>query len=243
MKKIVLLGVLTLGSFFAFGQGFYFGAKGGLSVGFQNWSGLEQDPLFSYHGDVFIENKTEGNQFAVFAQLGYHVKGSALRNRSYINSVGTYNRPPAREFRFNNVVLGLGGKQKFNFGQKSKYFYSVGIRVEYTLNTNLGEYTQFILSNPAFAIYPIDSDQYIRKINYGLIAGGGLEFEFSEFYGMMLEFTVNPDFSNQYMQPAIPNVTNPYNGQSTTIRERKIRNLTFEVSLGFRFLRKVEYID
>lgn len=240
MKKIVLLGILVLSGFFALGQGYYFGVKGGLSVGFQNWSGLEQDPLFSYHGDVFVESKTEGNQFAMFAQLGYHVKGSALRNRSYFNSVGGFNRPPAREFRFNNAVLGLGGKQKFDFGQKSKFFYSVGIRVEYTINTNLGEYSEI---NKILLYYPFNDYNFIRRINYGLIAGGGLEFEFSEFYGMMLEFTINPDFSNQYTQPAIPNVTNPYNGQTTTLRERKIRNLTFEVSVGFRFLRKVEYID
>ena len=61
--------------------------------------------------------------------------------------------------------------------------------------------------------------------------------------GMMLEFTVNPDFSIQYQQPPIPNVLDTYTNQTITIPERRIRNLTFEVTVGFRFLRRIEYID
>ena len=59
----------------------------------------------------------------------------------------------------------------------------------------------------------------------------------------MIEFTVNPDFSLQYEQPAIPNVIDPITGQTRTLQERRIRNLTFEITVGARFLRKVEYID
>jgi len=64
--------------------------------------------------------------------------------------------------------------------------------------------------------------------------------------GMTLEFTVNPDFSNQYNQPQIDNVIDPNPNSirpTFTIPERQIRNLTFEVTAGFRFLRIVEYID
>ncbi len=70
-----------------------------------------------------------------------------------------------------------------------------------------------------------------------------MEFSFSEFIGASLEFTVNPDFSLQYRQPAIPNVRDPWSGQNTTIPERRIRNMTFELTAGFRFLRKVQYLD
>lgn len=241
MKKILLLSLLLSSSFIAIGQGgYYFGVKGGLCVGFQNWSGFEQDPAYKYQGDLFIENRTEGDRFGVFAQLGYHVRGSALRNRTYNSVFGGITRPPAREFLFNNAVLGLGGKQKFDFGKSSKLFYSFGVRLEYTINTNLGEYAEI---NQILKYYPFDDNTFIRKINYGILAGGGMELEVSEFFGLILELTVNPDFSNQYMQPAIPNVIDPYSGQTRTLPERKIRNLSIELSLGFRFLRKVEYID
>lgn len=245
MKKIITLTLLLTIGLTAFAQGgYYFGVKGGLLVGFQNWNGFEQDPLLKYCGDLFIESRSASNEFAVFAQVGYHVKGSAIRNRLYINPfTGGYTRPPAREFLFQNAVLGAGMKQKFDFGVSSKFFYMLGIRLDYTIDTNLDIYTDFNTLNPAYAIYPFDDPTFIRNINYGLIAGGGLEFEISDYFGLMLEITYNPDFSNQYMQPSIPNVTDPYTGESRTISERKIRNQTFEITLGLRFLREVIYVD
>lgn len=245
MKRIFALTVFMAFAGLMMAQGgYYFGVKGGLSVGFQNWNGFEQDPLLKYHGDFYIESRSENNNFAVFAQLGYHVKGSAIRNRLYINTfTGNYTRPPAREFLFNNAVLGGGMKQKFDFGVSSKFFYMLGVRLDYTISTNLGEYTDFNTANPSYAIYPFDDPLFIRDINYGVIAGGGLEFEISDYFGLMLEITYNPDFSNQYMQPAIPNVRNPYTGEQRTIPERKIRNQTFEITVGLRFLREVIYVD
>jgi len=79
--------------------------------------------------------------------------------------------------------------------------------------------------------------------NYGATVGGGWEFEFSELIGGLIEFTINPDLSNQYEQQAIPNVIDPFTNQPITLRERRVRNLTFEVKFGLRFMRKVEYID
>ena len=110
------------------------------------------------------------------------------------------------------------------------------MRGEYTLGTNLSEYVRF-----QSAYYPIDD--FVRKLNYGVTVGGGWDFEFSELIGGLIELTVNPDLSNQYEQQPIPNVINPFNGQTVTLRERKVRNLTFEVKFGLRFMRKVEYID
>ncbi|MCO6477523.1 MAG: hypothetical protein J5I94_12910 [Phaeodactylibacter sp.] len=225
--------------------GFAFGVKGGPTIGLQQWEGFEQDPLFKYHGIVFIESITEANEFGVFAQLGYHQKGSAIRNRNFFNNLNNqFFRPPAREFIFENLSLTGGAKQKFSLGTgDSKAYYALGIRLDYTIGTNLDQYTRFIEANPAFAIYPIDDTQFIREINYGLTLGGGIEIPFSEMVGTMIEFTVNPDFSYQYEQPEIPNVRDPYTGNTVSIPQRRIRNLTFELTVGFRFLRKVEYID
>ena len=84
---------------------------------------------------------------------------------------------------------------------------------------------------------------FVRNWNYGVTLGGGFEFPFSDLVGGMLEFTVNPDFSYQYKQPQIPNVYDPYTGQTRALGERLIRNVTFEMTLGIRFMRIVEYID
>ena len=239
LMGIVMLGMLPLGA-----QSFYFGVKGGPLIGFQNWSGLERDALISYHLEGFVESYDEEERYSLFAQLGYHVKGSAIRNRNFINRIsGQVFRPPTRKFKFNNLSLVLGGKQKFALGNTSRVFYLLGIRGDYTLDTNLEEYQRFNEANPAYAIYPFDDDQFINSFNYGVSVGGGVEFTLSELVGTMIEFSVNPDFSYQYEQPEIPNVLDPYTGQSRTLRERRIRNLTFEVSVGFKFLRKVVYVD
>lgn len=247
MKKLgcllALLTVLLTAQLSA--QSYAFGVKGGLTLGVQNWSGFEQDPLIAYHGIAFIESAPEGNEFALFAQGGYHVKGSAIRNRNFVNVLtGNAFRAPPREFRFNNVSVTLGGKQKFDFGvTNNKVYYMFGIRGDYTVSTNLGEYTAFNERNPGYAIYPFDEPTFIRDFNYGVTVGGGMEIPFSEFVAGLLEVSVNPDFSYQYRQPEIPNVLDPYTGNTRSIPERQIRNITFEVSLGFRFLHKIEYID
>ncbi|MCB0375601.1 MAG: hypothetical protein KDD04_06755, partial [Sinomicrobium sp.] len=73
--------------------------------------------------------------------------------------------------------------------------------------------------------------------------GAGIDLPVADLIGILLEFSVNPDLSYQYIQPAVGNVIDPYTGNNRTIEERRIRNLTFEVTLGFRFLHLVEYID
>ena len=59
-----------------------------------------------------------------------------------------------------------------------------------------------------------------------------------------IEFTINPDFADQYQQAAF-NGTVYQNGTpvARSFRERNIRNLTFELSFGFKFLHKIEYVD
>jgi len=83
----------------------------------------------------------------------------------------------------------------------------------------------------------------VRKINYGVYIGGGLEFALSELVGAVVELNVSPDFSFQYQQPPIGNITDPFTGNSFNIAERKIVNVVLELSVGIRFLRVVEYVD
>ncbi|MEL6924324.1 MAG: hypothetical protein AAFO94_09770 [Bacteroidota bacterium] len=244
MKRFVFV-ILLLGmiGFELQAQGFAFGIKGGPTVGFQNWDGSSRDPLFKYHGILFIESAEEGSPFSLFAQAGYHIKGSAVRYNfrpQCIDGLGNVFDCDFEtlEYQFRNASLTLGGKKRFENNGRNLY-YLFGLRGDFTINTNLEDYNNGRVAY--FGGYPLEG--FVRKLNYGVTLGGGIEFPISDLVGAMVELTINPDFSRQYFQPPIPNVTNPFNGQSYTIPEREIRNVTLELTVGFRFLRKVIYID
>jgi hypothetical protein len=239
IKRLLFSAGLLVFCFSLNAQGFAWGVKGGLLLGLQKWEGFQRDPLIKYQGSMFIESLPEGNEFSLFAQGGLHLKGSAIRNQRYFFSNGEEFKPPTQEFLFRNLSVVLGAKQKFDFGQTGKKFYSFGIRADYTLSTNLDDYKQ-----SGFAPISFPDNFFVRKFNYGVSVGGGLEFPFSELVGAIVDLSINPDVSFQYKQPTIGNVTNPANPATTiTIPERKIVNVTVELSVGFRFLRKIEYID
>lgn len=238
MKKITLLALFTCTFIFAQAQGgSAFGVKGGFTIGTQKWNNLDQGPLFSWHGAAYIESLAEGNAFALIAQLGYHNRGSARRNQRIFTQNSNF-FTLNQSFEFNNISLMVGAKQKYDFKSNSKVYYLLGLRGEYTISDNLSDYADFC---PGF--YPIEG--FRRDLNFGLTAGGGFEFMFSELFGGFLEFNVMPDLTAQYRQPEIGFVANCFNpnGNPVTIGERTIRNLSFEISLGIRLLRIVEYID
>lgn len=230
LKNIFLLAICLFTSTASFSQSFWFGPKGVVSFNVQNWNGFERDPYLSFNGDIYIATHDEFSRGSLYAQLGFHTRGSSTRVNFFNGNA--FNQ----SFQFDNLVLEVGAKQKLTSETNAGPYYIVGLRGEYTLGTNLGEYVRF---NSAF--YPIDD--FVRKFNYGVTVGGGWDFEFSELIGGLIELTVNPDLSNQYEQQAIANVVNPFNGQSVSLSERRVRNLTFEVKFGLRFMRKIEYID
>ena len=226
-------------------QGFAWGIKGGPSIGFQRWDNTERDPLFAYHGILYIESLDNENAFTLFAQTGYHKRGSAVRIRPFIfedtaGQIRTFSGQTTK-YEFTNISLAVGAKQKYDFGVDHKMYYLFGIRGEYTIANNLDQFEEISTFSP---FYPFEGA--VQNWNAGFIFGGGLEFRITDLIGAIVELTVNPDFTKQYFHPDIPNVRFPSsNGQTTsrTLRERSIRNNTIELSVGFRFLRKVEYID
>lgn len=228
--------------------GYYFGVKGGLTLGQQQWNSFERDILFGYHGIGFIESLPAEGRFSLLAQLGYHVKGSSLRQRNLTNTInGQIFRAPAETFEFYNLSLTGAAKQVFTELGATRAYYLLGVRLDYTLDTNLDKYNDLSVNENTTllrAFYPFEDNAFLRRINYGVTVGGGFEFPFTEHVGLLLEFTANPDFSLQYQQPQIDNVPSPFGvSRVVTIPERRIRNLTFEVTLGFRFLRRIEYLD
>ncbi len=238
MTRILLFFSVLFFSLFSNAQSKAYIVKGGLSLGTQSWGYFERDPLFKYHGAVAIESAEETQRFSVFAQAGYHVRGSAIRNGNFVDQNGDFFRAPTREFRFNNASLILGGKQRKEMSGSAKLYYAFGIRGEYTIKTNLEDYEDSNVIVGGF--YP--EDQFVQKLNWGATVAGGFEFPFSDLIGGVLEFSVHPDFSFQYRRPSAT-VLDPITRNPRTLGEQTIRNITFEVSLGIRFLQIIEYID
>lgn len=228
---------------FAQAQGAVYSLKGGLSLGFQKWDNQlgRRNPLTSYHIIAAIEELPEDPRFTIFAQVGYHARGTSMRTTFFSTSGNLFDQNFA--IKFNNIALSVGAKKKLNSLGNMTPYYMLGVRGEYTVKTNLAQFEKY---NKCYPIYPFDKKEYIKKFNYGAIFGGGFEFPFTDLIGGLLEFTINPDFSRQYEQPPISGIINQCSSgtnQPINISERKITNITFEISLGLRFLHKVEYID
>jgi len=214
----------------------------GPTIGTQRWDNSDRQLLFKYHAALSIESvDNENDRSSLLAQFGYHVKGSANRF-TFFNQQGGGLSNFTEEYRFNNLSMLLGAKQKFPIGLtgRGRYFFSGGIRLDYTLNTNIDDLAK---QNPFWAIY-YPQIGFMNRWMFGVTIGGGLEFKLSELIGGQLHLTINPDLTNQYNQPPLFNVIDPFNpGQSTSISERRIRNTTLEISIGLRLLRKVEYVE
>ncbi len=213
----------------AHGQGYVFGPKIGPTIGLQQWNSLERDPLLSWHGALFIESYDEDSPSSLYAQLGYHNRGSAIRAFDFFTGSNF-----SSSFVFKNISLGVGAKRLIGDGNWKPY-YHFGLRLEYTVDTNLDEYEEF----NQFLFYPIDI--FVNKWNYGLSFGGGFQTQIAELIGAAFEFTISPDVSLQYEQMALSTPIQFPNGQVSSLGARNIRNLTFEASLVLRLHRKIEY--
>jgi len=233
---ITIIAILLFGSpNISIAQSFVFGPKLGPTLGFQQWNRIQRDVLLAGHAAVFIESYEEGNPSSLFAQLGYHVRGSAERDIILNTLQGDAFRRNIT-YKFNNLSLMLGAKRILNMETKAKPFYTLGVRAEYTINTNLNRY-----EGTAFQLY-FPSDFFVRKFNYGISAGGGFQYQLNDLIGGTIELTISPDMSRQYEQFAVPNVIDPRNvGSSRTLPEQNVRNLSLELSVSMRLLRKVEY--
>jgi hypothetical protein len=239
---------LVFGFNFCRAQGFAWGIKGGPTLGQQKWdNSLDRKILFKYHGVLFIESLDETNPgFALFASAGYHVKGSAVRY-FYTNNQGGYGGRFRREFKFQNFDLTVGGKKRQKFGNNLTSYYLIGLRAEYSFKNNLNAIRDAAFDCERLYL-PYDNAGSVKKIIGGATLGAGLEFKFSELVGGLVEVTLQPDFTRQYYQPPANNLINQCSwnnqpGTTVSVPERQIRNSAIEISVGLRFLRKVEYVD
>ncbi len=241
----LLLFLISTPSLFWAQGSFAWGIKGGLAIGNQRFNDggtFNNGLLFKYHGDLYIENAPEDATSVIYAQAGLHVRGHARRFQRgiFFDPVSQLPREVpgfTQEFLFNNVGLILGFKRRGVLG-KERAFYTIGLRGEYTVNTNLSSSVSSI-----YSLY-FPTSEFVNKLNYGVSLSGGYEFPFSDLFGGFVEFSVHPDISRQYFQQAIPlNITDIFGNRITGIPEQSIRNLSFELTIGVRFLRKVEYVE
>lgn len=232
MYRILCFGFSILLFAPLFGQGNVYTAKGGLSVGVQSWDGVQRQPLFSYHGALSMEGFKEGSNSSLFAQVGLHNRGSSERIFFLNGSSATAVR---QSFQFTNAAVLFGARRRISESSSKNAFYTFAARMEYTLGTNLDESASFA------GYFPIEP--FVNKFNYGATVSFGYEFPFSEFVGGVIEASISPDLSFQYEQLGRIEVFSPITGQPITLPEQQIRNITFEISVGFRFLHKVIYID
>lgn len=231
LKKLFLLSILLCVYSTVFTQSTAYIIKGGATGGSQSWNGNQRSNslLLRYHSAFVIESHENiEDQFAVFAQLGYHVKGSAMRFRGGVGLQGEVFGPQTSALEFRNASLIVGGKRKNTIFVDDKWYYLLGLRLDYTLSYDLQFY-------PGFG-------EGVRRWNYGVTIGGGYQWNVSEHIGLIFEANFHPDFSRQiYVPPA--RFINFFTGELELWPEQNIRNVALEISVGIRFLRKVEYLD
>ncbi len=234
MKKLIFGAILlfVLGMDLS-SQSFYFSPKGGLHLGIQNWGGFERRVLPGLQGAIALETFNERGPGSFYMQLGYHQRGSSENSLFVLGGGNAFIR--RQGFQFNNASFTLGAKRHMGQSYNDGPYYGFGLRLEYTLSTNLNQYQQFA------GYFPIDP--FVNKFNYGADVVFGYDYRLSELIGVVIEATLAPDLSFQYQQPFLGNIISPINGQTISIREQQIRNISFQLSLGFRFLRKVIYLD
>ena len=228
-------------------QGSAYCIKGGLTIANQRFNGgntFDNGLLFKYHGALYVENAPDDPTSVLYAQVGYHTRGHARRFRQGVSVNYSTNQliaVPAftEQFVFNNLAFIVGVKRRGVLNTPNAY-YAVGLRGEYTVGNNLPAANANL---PLIYQLYYPSKDFVKKLNYGLTLSGGYEFPFSDLFGGFVEFNVHPDVSRQYYQPPInANIRDPFTGENIgTIPEQSIRNLTFELTVGLRFLRKIIY--
>ncbi len=243
--KMLVCALISFYSISLSAQSYMWGIKGGLTLGTQKWTSFSaRSGLFRFHGDMFIESWTEEDKFALGAQLGYHPRGSGLQFFGFSNGTSGSVRSFTQRYIFNNAVLSVYAKQKFALNEKIKGYYAIGLRGEYTFSSNLPSVNDV---NPGSVYISTPFKENIRPWNFGPLVVAGLQFNYSELVGGFLEFNISPDLSRQYFQAPVNNVPifDPFTGNIVpgTVPEQNIRNVSIELTFGFRFLRKIEYID
>lgn len=219
MKNYILM-ICLIFPFLLSGQGEVIYAvklAGGLSS--QNFTTQRGGLTLTPGIDLYVANKDEDVPAQLYAQLGYHQRGSSRRQGGF--SV----KAPA--YRFDNVVLELGALREYEANEFLNYYYMLGVRGEVTVHDNLDQ----VVSTNSFGSLNFLAPTFTKRFLYGLSVGGGLKGTVAG-KTMCLEVSVQPDLSSQYDQPYQLDYTHPVWGR-VILPPRKGRNISVEVKLGY----------
>ena len=226
---VVLTVMIVLTSRAGEAQGYVFGVMGGPSLSNQRVNGFQREPFVRYHGFIYIESTSEINPNALYARLGYHVKGSAINANRYIDLDGNVREGQSYAMEFHNASVSIGFKQRRELGNLF-YHYGFGLRGDFNLK---GEFDQIFQG--------FEGAQ--NKFTYGVNVDVGIEFPLGELVSTVVELGFSPDLADQLFIPQHDTGYNYSDGSPVIIPETRLTNVVFEARVGFRFWRKIIYID
>ena len=216
---------------------------GGPTVATQRWDNFDQRPLLGYHAGVTVEQIDYDRGNGLYASLGYHQRGSAIKTPNFRYqdpSTGEERvyRSDAIKFLFHNVVLAAGAKKNYAIGEKRGYV-GFGLRGEANVGTDFAEEAGDQAINYGYGLaYP--TKEFVRRFVYGIDLEGGIEVPLAARLDGIAALRLSPDIARQYFQGPVP-YYNAFTRQNEIAPERKILNVSIELSLGIRFLPKAEF--
>lgn len=212
-------------------QGTVYTFMAGPTLSTQTVNGFEKDPFIRLHAIAQMESSSDISPNALYARVGYHVKGSAVNTRAYYDPItGTESDAHSNSIEFHNLSATVGAKQRREVGNNF-LSYGFGVRGDFNLKTEYGSLFAGLAGTE-------------NNFTYGLDIDVGFEFPLSELVSTTIEFGFSPDLGEQiYIPQQGTGYQYPDSGQEVIIPESSIKNIVFEVRAGFRFWRKVMYID
>ena len=231
LSRLIALPLFFFSSFplALMGQGYIWGIMGGPSLSTQKVSGYQREPFVRYHGFLFMESTSDINPNALYARLGYHIKGSAINVRSFYDDQGGEHASRSYGMEFHNLSFSVGFKQRRELGSNF-YSYGFGIRGDYNLNTDYGVFFRGL-------------EGAENKFTYGVNVDVGMEFPLSDLISTTIELGFSPDLAQQIFIPPIDTGYNYSDGSPVILPETNLTNIVFEARVGFRFWRKIIYTD
>jgi hypothetical protein len=199
-----------------------FGVQGGYSMSTQNFESFSnRSPIFKPHVDFIHERYKLSSGFGFYSSIGFHTRGSAQRT-NFVNLNSGNRENFTTEMRINNLSLNFGVKKRGIKPSGNALYYLLAGRVEAVLSKD-------------FDIYQGLEDE-VFPIVAGVTLGFGYEWIVSSSGTIIFGFSIQPDFTNQIdLQPGTYNTTT---GDPIQFNRERIRNLSFELSLGYLLYKK-----
>lgn len=221
--------ILCIAACSLYGQGPAYVIAAGPALSNQKVSGFSREPFLRYHVVASIESTSDISPNSLYARLGYHIKGSAVNIRSFVDQDNIRREGSSYAMEFQNLSFTLGIKQRRELGNKH-YYYGFGIRGDYNVGTNFG-----------LLFKGLEGAQ--NKFTYGVDVDLGLELPLSELISVIFEIGLSPDFAEQMFIPPQNTGYTYEDGSSVILPETKLTNVVIEARAGFRFWNKIIYTD